>query len=108
MRVYIYRVGMASISRPGRALGPWRNQFKWLSVDVIDFHFTRLSWKMNTDHPAPIIFFISLTLFHLFYVLYIVYVYISLNFILIPQHVALMRIMYRVRVVHNRTYVYIE
>lgn len=27
----------------GPALGPWRNQFKWLSVDVIDFHFTRLS-----------------------------------------------------------------
>lgn len=29
--------------REDRALGPWRNQFKWLSVDVIDFHFTRLS-----------------------------------------------------------------
>lgn len=29
--------------REDQALGPWRNQFKWLSVDVIDFHFTRLS-----------------------------------------------------------------
>lgn len=36
-----------------RALGPWRNQFKWLSVDVIDFHFTRLSRKM---HRGPDLF----------------------------------------------------
>ena len=40
-------------SQLGCALGPWRNQFKWLSVDVIDFHFTRLSWKMHY-HPAPV------------------------------------------------------
>lgn len=33
----------ATRERENRALGPWRNQFKWLSVDVIDFHFTRLS-----------------------------------------------------------------
>lgn len=33
----------ATRERESRALGPWRNQFKWLSVDVIDFHFTRLS-----------------------------------------------------------------
>lgn len=40
-------------SRLGCTLGPWRNQFKWLSVDVIDFHFTRLSRKMHY-HPAPV------------------------------------------------------
>ena len=45
-------------SAGARALGPWRNQFKWLSVDVIDFHFTRLSWKMHrassgTSKPRP-------------------------------------------------------
>lgn len=37
-----------------RALGPWRNQFKWLSVDVIDFHFTRLSGKtLHPPLPSP-------------------------------------------------------
>jgi len=44
--------------REDQALGPWRNQFKWLSVDVIDFHFTRLSGKMllyplRCVHPHP-------------------------------------------------------
>lgn len=37
-----------------RPLGPWRNQFKWLSVDVIDFHFTRLSGKtLHPPLPSP-------------------------------------------------------
>jgi len=39
--------------REDQALGPWRNQFKWLSVDVIDFHFTRLSGKMLLYRPLP-------------------------------------------------------
>ena len=49
-------------TRLGCALGPWRNQFKWLSVYVIDFHFTRLSRKMHY-HPAPVYIRSSFTRF---------------------------------------------
>lgn len=39
-----------------QALGPWRNQFiyKWLSVDVIDFRFMRLSRKTLLYRPRCI------------------------------------------------------
>lgn len=49
--------------RRNQTLGPWRNQFKWLSVDVIDFHFTRLSrgrrsstrCVTSTSHPRAVV-----------------------------------------------------